>query len=48
MPAEILCRVVLPNGEQCGYRPEGKNAKEKLTNLFRHERDVHLPPKDGK
>lgn len=48
MPANPVCRVVLPNGERCGYQPDGKDAKEKLTNLFRHERDVHLQAKDEK
>lgn len=41
----ILCRVLLPNGERCGYVPQGETAKEKLTDLFKHELDVHLPAK---
>ena len=45
MPADLLCRVVLSNGERCGYRPEGKDRKAMLTNLFRHEFQAHLPAK---
>lgn len=41
----IFCRVVLPNGERCGYVPQGESAKDKLIDLFKHERDVHLPAK---
>lgn len=41
MPANPLCRVLV-NGLPCGYQPDGKDQKEKLTNLFRHERE-HLP-----
>lgn len=37
MPADLLCRVVLPTGEPCGYQPEGKDRKEQIANLFRHE-----------
>ena len=46
MPNPLLCRVVLANGQRCGYEPQGKDSREKIADLFRHERE-HLPVKES-
>lgn len=41
-----ICKVFV-NGQPCGYVAQGKDAKEAITDLHKHQ-ESHLPPKDKK
>lgn len=48
MPADAICRVILPSGQPCGYAPEGDTAQAKIRLLFTHELSAHVPGKSEK